>query len=239
MKEDPIEPSEAESVQILRNLHKRASLLIKHCNRPENLFVLRASKSSFVIIDMQNFSCAPAMGEAWPRISEVIAQINRVAEFCRKMGVPVIWVRQNIAVDETGTNAGLFPMFHDRRHVKSMCNLGKGTEIFPEMHVEHYVDHIVFKNRYSAFLSNPPELQEKLNYLGRTQLIVAGIAANVCVESTVRDAMQMDYEVVLISDGVTSFDETLLEITLVNTRLFFGDVRTAEEVMEALRENAP
>jgi len=45
--------------------------------------------------------------------------------------------------------------------------------------------------------------------------------------------------VVLISDGVTSFDETLLESTLMNTRLFFGDVRTAEEVMEALRENAP
>jgi len=154
------------------------------------------------------------------------------------MVVPVIWVRQNIAADETGTDAGLLPMFHDRSYVESMCNRSKGTEIFPEMHLDPSVDYIVFKNRYSAFLSNPPELLEKLNSLKRTQLIVAGIAANVCVESTVRDAMQLDYEMVLISDGVTSFDETLLESTLMNTRLFFGDVRTAEEVMEALREKA-
>jgi len=238
MKENSIESSQSETVHILKNLRKKAPLLIKYCKRPENLFVLRASKSSFVIIDMQNFSCAPEMGEALPRIREVIGQINRLAEFCRKMGVPVIWVRQNIAADETGTNAGLFPLFHDWRHVKSMCNLGEGTEIFSEMDVDPSADHIVFKNRYSAFLSNPPELQTKLNYLERTQLIIAGIAANVCVESTVRDAMQMDYEVVLVSDGVTSFDDILLESTLVNTRLFFGDVRSAEEVMEALRENA-
>jgi ureidoacrylate peracid hydrolase len=100
------------------------------------------------------------------------------------------------------------------------------------------MDHVVFKNRYSAFLSNPPELREKLDCLKRKQLIVAGIAANVCVESTVRDAMQLDYEVVLVSDGVTTFDEALLESTLMNTKCFFGDVRTTEEIMEALRVNA-
>jgi ureidoacrylate peracid hydrolase len=95
-------------------------------------------------------------------------------------------------------------------------------------------DHIVFKDRYSAFLSDPPELQEKLDSLQRSQLIIAGVAANVCVESTVRDAMQMDYEVVLVSDGVTAPDQTFVDSTLRNTRLFFGDVRSAEEIASAL-----
>jgi len=205
-------------------------------NRPENLFVLDASKACFVIIDMQNFSCAPANGETLPHLGEVITQINRLADFSRRIGVPVIWVRHNIntTTDQAGTDAGLYPAFHDMNQVRSISNRNNGTEIFPSMHFDPAVDYVVFKNRYSAFLSRPPELRQKLESLKRTQLIVAGIAANVCVESTVRDAMQMDYEVVLVSDGVTASNDTLRESTLMNTRLFFGDVRTAEEIMEAL-----
>lgn len=205
-------------------------------NRPENLFVLDASKACFVIIDMQNFSCAPANGETLPHLAEIISQINRLADFSRSIGVPVIWVRHNIntTADQASTDAGIYPAFHDLNQVRSVSNRGNGTEIFPKMHFDPARDYVVFKNRYSAFLSNPPELRQKLESLKRTQLVVAGIAANVCVESTVRDAMQLDYEVVLVSDGVTAPNETLLESTLMNTRLFFGDVRTAEEVMEAL-----
>jgi ureidoacrylate peracid hydrolase len=223
--------------QNLEKLRKGLFLMGERLNRPENLFVLSAAKAAFVIIDMQNFSCAPSNG-ALPYIGEVIIEINRLADFCRTVRVPVVWVRQNITVNATGDNAGLYPAFHDRSHLENVCNESKGTEVFSEMHFNPSVDHVVFKNRYSAFRSNPPELQEKLDSLKRTQLIVAGIAANVCVESTVRDAMQLDYEVVLVSDGITTFDKTLLESTLKNIMLFFGDVRTTEEVTEALREHA-
>jgi ureidoacrylate peracid hydrolase len=115
-------------------------------------------------------------------------------------------------------------------------NHGTGTELYQDMHFSPSSDHVVFKNRYSAFLSNPPELHQKLGSLKRTQLLIAGIAANVCVESTVRDAMQLDYELVLVSDGVTATDDSMLESTLTNTRLFFGDVRSAGEIIESLAE---
>jgi ureidoacrylate peracid hydrolase len=189
---------------------------------------------------MQNFSCAPAKGESLPNIDRVVTKINMLADFFRRIGVPVIWVRHNfnITSDSAGTDAGLYPAFHDISDLGSVSNLSSGTEIYPGMHYDPTVDHVVFKNRYSAFLSNPPELRERLESLQRTQLVIAGIAANVCVESTVRDAMQLNYEVVLVSDGVTASDETLLESTLTNTRLFFGDVRTAEEIIEATGNKA-
>jgi ureidoacrylate peracid hydrolase len=195
---------------------------------------LSTQKAAFVIIDMQNFSCAPASGVPLPRINEVVLRINRLAGFCREKGIPVIWVRQNSTATGTGDNAGLYPLFHSKSHMESTMNRGAGTEIYPGMHVDHARDHVVFKNRYSAFLSDPPELREKVDSLGRTQLIVAGIAANVCVESTVRDAMQLDYEVVLVSDGTTAADDPLLESTFINTRLFFGDVRTTEDIVKEL-----
>jgi ureidoacrylate peracid hydrolase len=203
--------------------------------RPENLFVLNPQKTAFVIIDMQNFSCAPEVGNSLPRINKVITQINRLADFCREKGIPVIWVRHNITSAGTADDAGFYSLFHDKDHTKSAMDLGKGTEIYPGMHRDPSRDHVVFKNRYSAFLSKPPELREKIDSLRKTQLIFAGVAANVCVESTVRDAMQLDYEVVLVADGVTTFDNALLESTLVNTRLFFGDVRTTEDIMRELR----
>ncbi len=205
-------------------------------NQSGDRFLLDARKAAMVVIDMQNFSCAPSKGEALPHIHEVIKQINKLVDFCHKIQVPVIWVRQNFTTDNAGTDTGLYPVFHDPEHLKEMANKGKGTELFSEMHFNPSTDHVVFKNRYSAFLSNPPELREKIDSLKKTQLIVAGVAANVCVESTIRDAMQLNYEVVLVSDGVTATNDTLLKSTLMNTKLFFGDVRTSEEIMESLKK---
>lgn len=56
-------------------------------------------------------------------------QINRLADFCRTARVPVIWV-QNITLDATGDNAGLYTAFHDRSRLENLCNESKGTEIF-------------------------------------------------------------------------------------------------------------
>lgn len=202
--------------------------------RPERLFVLDTRKAALVIIDMQNFSCAPDGGAPLPRIREAVARINQLADFCREKGVPVIWVRQTFTSTGARDDGGLFSLFHDKSHTMSMMNRGVGTEVYSGMHFDPVRDHVAFKNRYSAFLSSPPELKEKLGSLKRTQLIIAGVAANVCVESTFRDAMQLDYEVVLVSDGTAAASDAFMESTLGNARLYFGDVLTAAEVMEAL-----
>jgi ureidoacrylate peracid hydrolase len=97
------------------------------------------------------------------------------------------------------------------------------------------LDYQVIKNRYSAFIRGASNLDETLKSLNRTQLIIAGLAANVCVESNVRDAMQLDYEIILVKNATATFDEVLLEATLTNVKLFFGDVRSTEEVLEELR----
>jgi ureidoacrylate peracid hydrolase len=218
---------------------ERADEISPPWKRPEKLFILNPQTSAFVIIDMQNFSCAPEEGSPPPQIEKVARRINQLADFCREAGIPVVWVRQNMTASAKTNDAGLYPLFHDPRRTKNIMNLGKGTEIFPAMHRDQARDHVVFKNRYSAFLSTPPGLREKIDGLKRKQLIFAGIAVNVCVESTIRDAMQLDYEVVLVSDGVTGPDATLLQSTLKNTHLFFGDVRTTDDIIRELKNNFP
>ncbi len=226
--------SKREVPPILKDLRKELSPAFKQMGRPMHLFHLDPSKTAFVIIDMQNFSCTPSQGAAMTDIGKITSEINGLAGCCRSVNVPVIWVRHNVTAGSAGNDAGLYAAFHEKSRLKELYNEGKGTEVFPHMHFDP-ADHVVFKNRYSAFLSDPPELRRKLERLKRTQLIVAGIAANVCVESTVRDAMQLDYEVALVADGVATFDQALLKSTLKNTMLFFGDVLTTQEIMDGLK----
>lgn len=222
---------------MLEGLRRETAPVLRQTGRPPHLFRLDPLKAALVIIDMQNFSCAPSGEPGMPGIASAVTSANRLADHCRSLGIPVIWVRQNITCGPEGDTGGLYGAFHGKDHVNSICNKGKGTEIFRGMHFDPAKDHVVFKNRYSAFLSDPPELRRKLDTLKRTQLIMAGVAANVCVESTVRDAMQLDYEVTVVADATTSSDTALLKSTLKNTMLFFGDVRSTNEVVEELKRN--
>ncbi|MFH1151108.1 MAG: cysteine hydrolase [Actinomycetota bacterium] len=181
-------------------------------NQRDGVFTLDPGKAAFVIIDMQNSSCVPSSGNPLPHIREVIDKINLLADFCRGKRIPVIWVRHSIASRGKSNDAGLYTLFHQEARIQDMMNRSRGTELFPDMHFSPSRDHVVFKNRYSAFLSQPPELEQKLQLLRKSQILVAGIAANACVESTVRDAMQLDYEVVLVSDGTTAANESLLRV---------------------------
>lgn len=199
-------------------------------------FSLDPGTAALVVIDMQEFSCALKQERLKRSLDRVIACINRLAAVCRESRVPVIWVRHNIRSQGADTDGGLFGLFHDAERTQAVMDFGPGTALYHGMAVDAG-DHIVFKNRYSAFLSRPPELQHKLRELGRKQLLITGIAANVCVESTLRDAMQLDYQVILVADATMGTDEQALQATLSNTRRFFGDVRTADGIIRELSEN--
>jgi len=213
--------------------------LIKEWDRPEHLFAPDRERAAFIVIDMQNFACLPHGGNSLPGIEEIVNTINRVVHHCRRIRIPVVWIRQNYTLDEKGSDAGLYPRFHRQPLSADLCNRSAGTEIYRELQYDPALDHQVFKNRYSPFIPGASNLAETLKSLGRSQLIIAGVAANVCVESTVRDAMQHDYEVILLRDGTSTFDDLLFEAMLANVRLFFGDVRTSEEVLLALGQAAP
>lgn len=231
--EEPCIMKESEETAI-KSLRWRTETLLKEWNRPEHLFSPDAKRAVLLVIDMQNFVCSPTDGHPLPSTDEVIKNINMLADHCRRKEIPIVWIRQNFTVDEKENDAGLYPLFHRRPLSQEICNRSRGTEIYGDLHVDHTVDYKIMKNRYSAFCRGASNLDETLKSLNRNQLIVTGLAANVCVESTIRDAMQLDYEVILVRDATASFDEVLFEATLTNVKLFFGDVRSTPELLEAI-----
>jgi ureidoacrylate peracid hydrolase len=74
---------------------------------------------------------------------------------------------------------------------------------------------------------------------GIQYLFFTGIATNVCVESTLRDAYFHDYWPILVSDAtMQAGDRSLYNATLYNVESFFGWSITSENLLASLSEPA-
>jgi ureidoacrylate peracid hydrolase len=66
---------------------------------------------------------------------------------------------------------------------------------------------------------------------------MVGIASNVCVESTLRDAYFNEYWPVLVEDAtMPAGSPEIHQATIYNVKTFFGWVSKAEDVAAALKE---
>jgi ureidoacrylate peracid hydrolase len=88
--------------------------------------------------------------------------------------------------------------------------------------------------RYSGFVGT--SLDAELRSRGIRTLLMAGIASNVCVESTLRDAYFHEYWPVMIEDAtMPAGPPEIQRATVHNVTTFFGWVGTAREVAATLR----
>ena len=67
------------------------------------------------------------------------------------------------------------------------------------------------------------------NYLSKPP----GVATNVCVESTARDAYMRDYYVTFAEDCSATYDQAKHDATLRNMADHFGVVATSDQIVEA------
>jgi ureidoacrylate peracid hydrolase len=73
------------------------------------------------------------------------------------------------------------------------------------------------------------------NY-GIDTLLIAGTKTNICCESTARDAMMLDFKVVMVSDCCAALSDDEHLATLETFIQQFGDVMTGGEVLKALKQ---
>ena len=67
------------------------------------------------------------------------------------------------------------------------------------------------------------------------RILIAGAVTNICCESSARDAVELDYKVLMISDALSGQAHGLHEATLATFYRIFGDVRPSEDVIRLLR----
>jgi len=194
---------------------------------------LDPKRSALLVIDMQNAFVAPGAPIEVPAAREIVAPINRLAAELRRRGVTIVWVSHENRRDGRDW-AGFFDAFvAPGRRAEAAAALAAGSELqklWPGLEVAAG-DVRVAKKRYSALITGSSSLEKSLKEKAIDTLLIAGTKTNVCVECTARDAMMLDYKVVLLSDCTAALSDDEQRATLENVIQQFGDVLTADEVL--------
>ena len=191
-------------------------------------------RTALLVIDMQNAFVAPGAPMEVPAARAIVAPINRLAAELRKRGVTVIWISHQNAKDGRDWSGFFDSFIAPGRRADAAAALSAGSDLqklFPELAVEKG-DLRLAKSRYSAFIKN--DFEQKLKQRGIDTLLIAGTKTNVCCECTARDAMMLDYKVVLLSDCTAALSDDEQRATLENVIQQFGDVLTADEALALL-----
>jgi len=196
---------------------------------------LDAGKTALLVIDMQNAFVAPDAPVEVPAARAIVPAINRLAKELRERGGQVIWVLHQALADGSDWEPffGVFVKPEDR--AKASTALSAGHELqkrWPGLEADAK-DITVNKNRYSGFIGSS-QLADALKQRRIDTLLIAGTKTNVCCECTARDAMMLDYKVVMLSDCTAALSEEEHRATLENMIQQFGDVMTADEVLARL-----
>ena len=135
---------------------------------------------ALLVIDVQQGLCE-GESAAW-QCGEVIARINAVSSRARAAGVPVIFVQHESGPGylERGTPA---------------WELALGLQVHPD-------DLRQPKTTPDSF--HRTGLQQTLERLGATEVVICGMHSEFCVDTTTRRALALGYPVTLVSDAHTS-----------------------------------
>jgi ureidoacrylate peracid hydrolase len=194
-------------------------------------------RTALIVIDMQNAFVAKGAPVEVPAARDIVPTINRLAAELRKLRVPVIWVcHQNDAGGRDWERFfGSFVAPQNRGRAAQALTIGDPLQrLYPEMDVAPG-DLATTKNRYSALIGQSSGLGSILKEHGIDTLLIAGTKTNVCCESTARDAMMLDYNVVMLSDCTAALSDEEHRATLENVIQQFGDVMTSDEVLRILQ----
>jgi ureidoacrylate peracid hydrolase len=188
--------------------------------------------TALLVVDVQNDFVSPE-GSAKQRGEDVTASIAmvprliRLIEEARRISLPVVYVKTTHG-EWTDTPSWIYRKSQEK--VLNTCREGTWGAEFYEGISPLPDERVVIKHRYSAFINT--DLNTVLKAKGVESVLVTGVATNVCVETTARDAYMYDYYVTMVEDCAAAYDQKLHETTLENIRRHFGLVASSDEIIQ-------
>lgn len=203
----------------------------------DQLLGIDPTRTALVVIDMQNFFVEPGAALEVPAARDIVDNINILATALRGQGGTVAWLKMTFRPDEltnhwtaflpvndTGAGAAMFSPLEQGAH---------GHDLWPPLRVEAN-DLVVNKNRFSALIQESSDLQQLLTERSVDTLVIVGTLTNVCCESTARDAMMLNYRVIVVDDANATLTEQAHRASLDNIAMFFGHVRSTDAIVVEL-----
>ena len=224
--------------------------MMRFPTKPQALEV-DAERSAVIVVDMQNaFASKGGMfdlsGLDISGAHGVIDVLKGLLDVARQASMKVVYLQ--MGYDEALTTSG-GPDSPNSHKELALLLMKKRPELKGKVLTEGQWDWkvveelkpqpgdlLVNKTRYSGFCGTP--LDSLLRTRGINTLFFTGIATNVCVESTLRDAFFLDYWPILLRDATMQAGPPLLqEATIQNVELALGWTLSASEFVQTVNQH--
>ncbi|MDZ8118960.1 cysteine hydrolase family protein [Pontiella agarivorans] len=210
---------------------------------------MNSANTALLLIDFQRDFCAPGgyadqcAGIEWVR--PIIPYAQRALEAARQHGMRIIHTRENYAPDLSDCPATKLRC-SERAGARygSEGPMGRimirgeyGNDIIDEL-APQPGETVLDKSSYGAFLTTP--LDQILKENGITHLALAGVTADVCVHTTLREAADRGYVCYYLKDAISAFDpavRTACENLVVQEGSVWGVLTEVQDFVSALTEN--
>ncbi len=185
---------------------------------------LQPKTSALVVIDLQK-GIVGLQGAPYAT-TDVVVRVAQLAKAFRETGGFVVLVN-------VGSRDGqdMLRPITDASVPSSFTRPPDFADLVAEVDVQS-TDHLITKHQWGAFFGTDLDLQ--LRRRGIETIVLCGIATNIGVETTAREAYQHNYQQIFVSDAMTGLSAVEHEHTLKYIFPRIGRIRTTEQILAAL-----
>lgn len=165
--------------------------------------------------------------------SGIIKNTQRLVSRLRPNGIPVFWVRVERRPDQADVVDVLTDAFlaSGRKRAAPIVKGSYEAANVDELPIEPE-DQVIIKPRFNPFIGTDLDLLLRARRVDT--LLMGGYSTNIGVESCVRTARDLGYNVVVLSDCCFNVDRELHEWSLGKIMPLFARVMTSQEAVELL-----
>lgn len=197
---------------------------------------LNWSKTALLIVDPQIDTLSPE-GAGWDLFGEqitkrgLIANLVALRDAANEAGAPLFY--SHIAVTEQDYSAwtarnGLQQLMAQRKLLS-----GVGGEFLPELAP---TDNTVLLSGRKGPSPNHSDMAVQMRQRGIETIVFAGMVANLCVESHVREATDSGFNAIVVGDAIATLSDAAHEATLANFQLLASEVVNTTDILASLSE---
>jgi nicotinamidase-related amidase len=159
--------------------------------------------------------------------NNVIGNINTLLRFARQNGIPVFHVPIMFSPDYSEMGNAPYGIFKAVKEVGAFQKGTWGAEVADVL--DAHDSDIVVKGKSSTCAFATTDLNSQLKARGIRTVVLGGLLTNICIESTMRTAYDLGYEVYTLTDCTATLgDEPQRTAIAINWPMFSKPVAHTE-----------
>jgi len=203
---------------------------------------LDLKSTAILITDPQNDFLSEG-GAVWDLVGSevqkynVVEKLNQLRKTAKKIGIPVFYSPHIYTENEYQTWKHLNfidkVMFERKMFNKGTWGADFHSELKPDENTIVLSPHKGLSNFHTG------DINTQLRQRDVKTLIIAGMSANLCVESHVRDAAEHAFNVITVKDATAGAGEAATKAAHTNFGFLSDEVVTTDEIVERLQKSSP